>query len=272
MAIVIESVSTGVSPITKPTGLAVGDLMVAIVSQSYNVAFPSASTPSGWTSETSGFDPRAHGLFWKVADSSDVAASDFTFKDSANNHMTGALYRLSGADADEDLSFAIFNGADTDTNTTGTVATGIAPVYAISHFFGGYLVIDDATNGTMSTYGLGGSPTFTERIDTALGAITTFSVADAPISSLTALGNATVVTTATTPSIIRIFGMLIYAAKINAVADPAFFQLTPQIYQTIPQMITATPSIYAVTPVLHTPTWTNADKNAATNVTNQDKV
>ena len=47
MAIVIESVSTVVSPITKPTGLAVGDLMVAIVSQSYNAAFPSASTPSG---------------------------------------------------------------------------------------------------------------------------------------------------------------------------------------------------------------------------------
>lgn len=184
--------------------------------------------------------------------------------------MTGVLYRVSGAVADGDLAFAAFNGADTDTGTTGTVATSITPGYVGAHFFGGYLVADDATNGTMGTYGLGGSPTFTERIDTTLGSTTTFSVADAPISGLTALGNATVVTTATTPTIIRIFGMLIYA-KVNAIADPGFLQLTPQIYQTIPQMITATPTFYSVTPVLAAPTWTNTDKNAATGITNQDK-
>lgn len=271
MALVVESVATGTSPITKPTGLAVGDLMVALVSQSYNAAFPSASTPSGWTAEYATFDPRAYGLFWKIADSADVAASDFTFQDSASNHMTGVLYRVSGIALDSDVAFLPFSGADTSGDVNASVATSITPAYLASHFFAGYIVADDTTNGTMGTYALGGSPTFTERLDTTLGGITSFAVADAPISGLTALGNATSVTTATTPSTIRIFGMLVYT-KVNAtVSGLSLLQLSPQFFPTIPQFLRLTPSFYTPTASPVTPTWTNTIKHNVASVTNTPK-
>ena len=271
MAIVVESVATGQSPITKPTGLAVGDLMVAVVSQIYNGAFPYGSTPSGWTEMARGYDNRAFGLYWKVADSSDVAASTFAFQDTGGGHMYGVLYRISGYANNAYAAFEIFNGDDNSGDVNGLVATGITPAHSGSLFIAGYMVGDNTTNGTNSTYELGGSPTFTERYDAALDYRTTFSVADAPIPNTTACGNATVVTTATTPEKIKIIGMLIYA-KVDAVADPAHLSLNPpHIYQTIPQMIRATPTVYPCTPVLVTPTWTNEDKHAATGVTNIDK-
>lgn len=270
MAIAVASVSTGQSPITKPSGLAVGDLMVAVVGQVYSVAFPNGSTPSGWTSEASGFDNRAYNLLWKVADSGDVAASTFTFQDTSSGHMYGALYRITGYAADAYVPFEVFNGDDNSGDVNGLVATSITPAHAGSLFIAGYVVGDDSTNGTNGTYALGGTPTFTERYDAAPDSRTTISVADAPISDLTACGNATVVTTASTPSKIRIFGMLIYA-KVDAVADPAHISLTPQIYQTIPQMIQATPVIYSVDAQVVAPTSTNATKNNAANVINATK-
>lgn len=270
MALVIESVSTGTSPITKPSGLAVGDLMVAVVATGWNGAYPPASTPSGWTDAGSGYDPVAYGLFWRVATSDDVAASNFTFQDTAANHLSGVLYRVSGYVANGDVSFGAFNAADTSGDANGSVATGITPAHDASHFFAGYIAYDSGgTTGTNGTYGLGGSPSFTERYDSTFTR-TTFSVADAPISGTTALSNATVVTTATTPNDIRIFGILVYE-MVGAVGTPTFLQATPQFYQTIPQMIVASPTIYSVTAALVVPTSTNTTKHAGANIVNTPK-
>lgn len=116
MAVAYESVSTvgwtdlqggGNLVITKPTGLAVGDYMVAHLSNIVGGS-PNAdgwNTPSGWSALTdSGEDGNSNSsmqitTFYKVADSSDVAASNFTFtKASADNaYSNGSIWRISGA-------------------------------------------------------------------------------------------------------------------------------------------------------------------------------
>ena len=90
MAIVVESTTTGSGTVTdigssgtflvtKPTGLTVGDMLVAITSleEVYN-----GITPSGWTSVTipsGSVNGNETNLFYKLADSGDVAASNYTF-------------------------------------------------------------------------------------------------------------------------------------------------------------------------------------------------
>lgn len=66
--------------ITKPTGLTVGDLMVATIGKDDD---PSVTGPSGWVNEaeasgTAGNDNNGS-IWWKVADAADVAASNFTW-------------------------------------------------------------------------------------------------------------------------------------------------------------------------------------------------
>lgn len=90
-----ESVSSGANPISKPTGLAVDDTMVAILSVGFGHS-SSPAAPSGWTLVQS-LDAVGNGyaelhVFTKKATSDDVAASDFNF-----TAGQGVIYRISGA-------------------------------------------------------------------------------------------------------------------------------------------------------------------------------
>lgn len=140
MAVAYESVSTtswgtvtdGNSlTITKPTGLAVGDTLVAHLS-AVRTGAPNAdgwATPSGWTlllnTDSSGNLNSSAGMyvFYKVADSADVAASNFSFVKSGNNstRVIGSLYRISGASA---VTGTI---ATTDSDSTPTFTNTITP-------------------------------------------------------------------------------------------------------------------------------------------------
>ncbi|MCK4501362.1 hypothetical protein KAU11_12750, partial [Candidatus Babeliales bacterium] len=106
---VIESSNTATGQtvtsivITKPTGLAVDDLMVAkIALYDWLDDNRTLSTPAGWTlaaNSTTGTSTRLVRIadFYKVADSGDTAASDFTFSASgAVGFMSGYLARISG--------------------------------------------------------------------------------------------------------------------------------------------------------------------------------
>jgi hypothetical protein len=81
--------------ITKPTGLAVGDLMVAVIGKDDDVLI---NLPSGWSSPAGLWQGTSSGndlysrIFYKVADAADVAASNFTwtFGDSGED-CTGTL-------------------------------------------------------------------------------------------------------------------------------------------------------------------------------------
>ena len=72
--------------VPKPSGLAVDDLIIVWAATDVNdvstAEFDATSDPTGWTFvQTAGTNVTdVHlGLFWKIADSGDVAASNFTF-------------------------------------------------------------------------------------------------------------------------------------------------------------------------------------------------
>jgi hypothetical protein len=83
MAAVVESVSTNTmgtgGVLTKPTGLAVGDTMIAILASAGGTN--NIAAPGGWATVTSLNTPTytKSRVFSKTADSGDVAASNFTF-------------------------------------------------------------------------------------------------------------------------------------------------------------------------------------------------
>jgi len=91
--------TTGTSiTITKPSGLTVGDLMIAVIS-SQDETGVSASL-AGWT-EKYDSDSDYHGqtTLYKIADSGDVAASNFTFSVAcASDNLYGIISAYSGVD------------------------------------------------------------------------------------------------------------------------------------------------------------------------------
>jgi hypothetical protein len=107
MALVVETTSftnwssseVNTIDVTKPTGLAVGELMVAHVT-AMDSSDPAVALPSGWTN-ISARSEATGGVYtrtmYRIAQAGDVAASDFTFTSSINAFMSGGMYRISGA-------------------------------------------------------------------------------------------------------------------------------------------------------------------------------
>lgn len=140
MAIAYESVAeTAIAAsnsvvITKPSGLAVGDYMFAQIIGGNGGGGAAITPPAGWTSyqnstETLSGASVPLGLFYKLADSSDAAASNFTFTLSdtgGTEYLGGAIVRISG--------YGIIDGASTrgpasDTTGTITYASSIDPTF-----------------------------------------------------------------------------------------------------------------------------------------------
>lgn len=113
MAIVVESTASNTAgngtslTITKPSGLAVGDAMIAII-YPYDTAGGTTdpNTPSGWEltqtiEQTAGADAQELSVYIKIADSGDVAASDFTFTSTNSFTWEGVILRVSGIRTDD---------------------------------------------------------------------------------------------------------------------------------------------------------------------------
>lgn len=108
---------------TKPTGLAVGDLMI-YGSQAWDMI---QDLPSGWTSidvaSRNGVEMEA---FWKIADSDDVAASTFTFSfgfAASPDSACGCLYRITGHDGADPIDVADIGTGSSSTQTSVSVTT-----------------------------------------------------------------------------------------------------------------------------------------------------
>jgi hypothetical protein len=171
-----QTVTSGNSlTITKPTGLTSGDVMVAHLS---NVVGGSNNadgwdTPSGWTALTS-TNQNANSnssarldTFYKVADSSDVAASDFSFVKNGSQGTTvqGNLYRITGVNAVG--TFIAASAAVATDDTTPTFANTITPPFANSVLLFLTTVADAAqTTGSVASYAVTtSSPSWTEAYD-----------------------------------------------------------------------------------------------------------
>jgi len=85
--------------ITKPTGLAVGDLMVAHVT-AMDSSDPVVALPAGWTNVTTRVQDGGRvytRTMFRIATAGDVAASVFPFTSNITAFMSGGMYRISGA-------------------------------------------------------------------------------------------------------------------------------------------------------------------------------
>lgn len=153
--------------ITKPTSLAVGDLMVAgIWYDNDGAGSATINTPSGWTLEetvTIGTNSSYLVLLTKVADSSDVAASNFTFQTNntdASYHMIGHIVRVT--------SWGIYSDSSSGSATSSTTATvtGFTPSRANCLLIGFSGVSDTSQRNTTSWALTTDNPSWTERVDT----------------------------------------------------------------------------------------------------------
>lgn len=158
--------SSGSVTITKPTGLAVGDLMVAFIAYWAGGATRTITTPSGWTSvqKADGTDG-GMAIFTKVANSGDVSASDFTFSISASGDcIAGTLHRIDGYSSQ----------GSSEQDSTGTPAsaslsytTAITPTVLNNLILIGWAGCDATWTGTPSagSYTTTPSKTITEVSD-----------------------------------------------------------------------------------------------------------
>ena len=182
--------------ITKPVDLAELDLMVAGIWYDHDgTGSATINTPSGWTlEETVSISTNSSylTLFTKIADSADVAASNFTFQTSGSDgtyHMIGHIVRVTAWGIYSDSS----NGSTTS-STTATV-TGFTPRRANCLLIGFSGVSDTSQRNTTSWALATDNPSWTERADTIANDNTrdsALAVYTATRSQTTATGNITV--------------------------------------------------------------------------------
>lgn len=150
--------------ITKPTSLTVGDLMLAQIT-----AFSSGSTvinlPTNWVSVLI----QANGnmlnrIMYKIADSADVAATNFTFTGSGTGVlMGGAIMRITGYGP---AAVVEASNSTTWSGTSANLAIGITPARGNDLLFIFVGVASSNPNGTISAQAIATSdPGFTEIYD-----------------------------------------------------------------------------------------------------------
>jgi len=139
--------------ISKPSGLAVGDLMVAIISSN---TYYIAAVPSGWTeSKLNQFSYEYCYVYKKIATQDDVNASSFTW--TGTYIATGIIYRIPQGDFD--------NVQVGNYGLNGEALTPTVNNNAI--FVVGITTDNDNDPGAFSAYSITGdtSPTFTENYE-----------------------------------------------------------------------------------------------------------
>jgi len=175
MALVVESVSSNTTfsvtstILTKPSGLAVGDLMIACI---YNGNTNNTiATLSGWTlaqNQTSA-TTTSISMQYRIADAADVAASNFTFA-GTQVYQTGAMLRVSGIAATAILGASEADFADNTASATyaftGTSTPAVVNSLVVTLF--GCAGGDNVT--TMNSYTSTPSISFTEMLDVSVDA------------------------------------------------------------------------------------------------------
>lgn len=166
--------------VTKPTSLAVGDLMIAcgVVDTNNDPNFPSGFTLIGTVGKSTGIQD-TQALAFKIADSSDVAATDFTF----TNTGFASISRITGAAGA--LGSLVYNGG-VQTNSASVSLSGITPAdHSDSTLLMMFFTVVNGSSPNIATYAIATSnPTWTEGYDASQTAM-----AYATRSQLTSTGN-----------------------------------------------------------------------------------
>lgn len=145
--------------LTKPSGLAVDDILVVALDVENDVAVTPPSTAWEGINISNATQAIDLWVFWKRADSGDTGASNFTFTHSST-WTEGWIGAFSGASTTIDPWFGVSNSG---TSTT-PLARSVTPIGNDAHIIFIENTFDTTTNFDAPT---GSTPTFTERQDAA---------------------------------------------------------------------------------------------------------
>lgn len=184
--------------ISKPTGLEIGNLMIAHLCKVASGV--NTIDLSGWTSVLDVTNTTVHErVMYKIADSGDVSASDFTFTGSGTDAFTGgAIYRISGHDP---VTPVDVSNSGTWSGSSANVAAGVTPNFANELFL--FLIVGGSGNtnvGTVNSQAIAtDNPSWTEDYDTRFSSssICLISGAHATRPQVTATGNLSFLTDGT---------------------------------------------------------------------------
>ncbi len=263
MAVAYES-STTVAPttassiaLTKPSGLAIGDLMVAHLL--LTVGQTVSSAPTGFTFKDTATDSTSlftSDIYYKTADSGDVAASTFTFTLSGSSSCGGALLRVSGATSSTSISE--YGEANiVVSTTTPSFANTVTPHVASSLLL---FMITHANASAISAYAVATSnPSWTEVYD-VVGGVRGLACAWAVRPEVTATGNSSVTCSSTNQITSQM--LVIMPTFLSTISD------STTVTDTVQQMVAVFPTD-SVTPTdtitaIKQKTWATLDKIATT--------
>ena len=282
-----SATGTGSVVITKPSGLAAGDLMVAFIADAAYGNVP--NTPSGWTKiiEHTGDLDMTITAFAKIASAGDAAAADFTFTHpNGSATLGGVLYRITGTLASTDNIYR--EASNTGTEPSADVfrfATGFTPDTASTLLImgvTGYSNTNGFDSSNATAYALETSnPSWTERHDFVYGVDYRLSTATATRTETTATGYYQITYTAAgseTPAnasgiLLGITDTANGTPTITVVEAVASIQAPAATggSQVSPSVVTATATINDPTASSASPRIVNLDKPSAGTISNTDK-
>jgi hypothetical protein len=254
--------NTGSVVITKPTSLAVGDWMVACIwADRDSGSTATLGTPAGWTAEETwkmATSTAAMAIYTKVADSADVAASNFTFSgggSTGNMHMIGHLARITGVAFKDNSSMS----AD-DTTGSSITAPSVTQTYANSLYLGFFGASDTGGIPAATTFVIATSnPTWTNQASSTVDDGTTdsrltFYTATRP--EVTDTGTLTGTTTVLASNRGAV-GFISLAARVDGSITPTQTNAVGYVFTPIQSVVieaeTVTPTLETITPTIWTP-------------------
>lgn len=172
--------------VTKPTGLAVGDLMLGHFK--IGALGRTITLPTGFTQlQTDETATSGTQISYKIAVSADVSATDFTFSVSgANTNLRAAIVRITGVG-----SVNTITASSTQDNGSGTTVTAPTVTPSAASSLIGFFASSD-NNTTCASYAIAtSSPTFTEVYEQANSSIGLISFAYGIRPEITATGSGT---------------------------------------------------------------------------------
>jgi hypothetical protein len=218
--------------ITKPVGLSVDDVMVAVLTSQGAGATQTWSPPAGWdsinsTGTTSGGISGSLQYFWKKATASDVLAASFSFSGSlGGGEQRGTIFSVSGTTGSAPSTVL---GVVTAANTVTT--TGLTPSSNSLLVIVGIPLDATASSVTQASYAITTSnPTWTEQLDAYSSTqLLGHAVATASRPAATATSTSTVVATPNAGTIEIYWQVLFAFAPVTAIsmtADAGSYSLT----------------------------------------------
>jgi len=258
--------------LTKPTGLAVGDLMVAYITGILTAH--TLTTPTGWTLQHTIIpsSQTTFACFTKVATSGDVAASNFSFARSTTGGIGGMIIRVTDVAS---LSPVAYQALTTNTTSSATKAftTAGTPLSVNSVVLVCFSIND--FSGTANTYTSTPSKTFTEVDERtwAVGGVDPVISAASANAGTVAEITQFVVTLSASTGVNSTGSMLIISGAFDQAGTNALLSVSPtQFAQSANAGTTGTNTLLAVSPTMldqsgrgETPTvWTPEVKTPAT--------